>query len=358
MKNIRPFCHDDIPQVVALTQKMFPKSNALPTEDLQANYRDFFLREPWHNPAFPALVYEEGGRIIGFLGVTSRPVLLQGCAITMAVSQHLMVDLERRAPLASLELLRAFLSGPQEISMADAANDISRKLWERLGGTTSTCHSIYWRRLLRPVRAVVEVAATRFPGLKPITWVSWPGAAVADALAARIPHSPLRLRVPNTAPEPLDAATLLRLIEACSRDKTIRPAYHLEDLSWLLHMLKRQTHLGQLHTAVVKNAKGEECGWYVYYFKRRGTCEVIQLGAREDTVGDVCDQLFYAAWKEGATSISGRADVQSMRPLFARACLFIPGRMWTLMHAKHEEVLRILGGNDVFLSRLEGDLAW
>jgi len=47
-----------------------------------------------------------------------------------------------------------------------------------------------------------------------------------------------------------------------------------------------------------------------------------------------------------------------MRPLFERACLFMPGRMWTLMHAKHEEVLRILEGNDVFLSRLEGDLAW
>src|SRR6266705_254021 len=107
-------------------------------------------------------------------------MLLEGQSITMAVSEHFMGYLERRAPLASRELLRTFLSGPQEISMANAANDISRKLWERLGGTTSTCHSIYWRRLLRPVRAVVEVAATRFPGLKPITWVSWTGAAVAD----------------------------------------------------------------------------------------------------------------------------------------------------------------------------------
>jgi len=219
-------------------------------------------------------------------------------------------------------------------------------------------HSMYWRRLLRPVRAVMDVAATRFPKLKPITWVAWPGAAVADALATRIPHSPILLRVPNTTQEPLDAATLLRLIEACSRDKKLRPAYLLDDLAWLLRMRERQTHLGQLHTAVVKNAKGETCGWYVYYCKPRGTCEVIQLGAHEDSMGDVCDQLFYAAWKEGATSLSGRADVQSMRPLFERACLFMPGRMWTLVHAKHEEVLRVLEGNDVFLYRLEGDLAW
>ena len=42
---------------------------------------------------------------------------------------------------------------------------------------------------------------------------------------------------------------------------------------------------------IVRDAAGKVDGWYVYYAKRGGVSQVLQLGAREATAGRVLDRL-------------------------------------------------------------------
>lgn len=73
------------------------------------------------------------GRILGFLGVMPRPMLFNGQLIKAAPSSQFIVAPESRS--VGVMLLRAFFEGPQDLSLTDEANSISRKLWEKIGGT-------------------------------------------------------------------------------------------------------------------------------------------------------------------------------------------------------------------------------
>ena len=61
-----------------------------------------------------------------------------------------MVDPACKDGAAALGLLEKFLSGPQDISIADEANDTARMVWQGLGGQTAYLYSMRWTRPLRP----------------------------------------------------------------------------------------------------------------------------------------------------------------------------------------------------------------
>src|SRR5439155_8853483 len=129
--------------------------------DVESAYRtyftDIFLSHPWYDAALPSLVYEhDDGRVLGFLGVVPRRMWLGDRPVRAAVGSQFIVEPSRRSTLAAVKLLKAFLSGPQDLPIADEANDVSRKLWERLGGAAALLYSMYWLRPLRPSRFVMH----------------------------------------------------------------------------------------------------------------------------------------------------------------------------------------------------------
>src|SRR6185369_3355824 len=153
-QRVRSFIADDVPQVAELHRRLY-RANEQPSPELEHSYRGFFqdvyLNNPWYDERLGPLVCEDGGgKIIGFLGVMPRPMRMGGRTIRAAVSSMWMVDPNHRAGLAAVQLLKAFLSGPQDLSYADESTGPSRKLWERLGGTTSLLYSMHWVRPLRP----------------------------------------------------------------------------------------------------------------------------------------------------------------------------------------------------------------
>src|SRR5947209_239495 len=42
------------------------------------------------------------------------------------------------------------LAGPQDLTVADMSADLSRKLWERIGGSTALLYSLHWVKALKP----------------------------------------------------------------------------------------------------------------------------------------------------------------------------------------------------------------
>src|SRR5258708_9765268 len=107
-------------------------------------------------------------------------MIFQDKPIRVAIGTQLMVSPESRG-LAGRRLVRAFLTGPQDLSVSDLGNDATRRLWESLGGSVSMAHSVMWEKALRPWQLAVSRLGRRplRPGAAP---APQPPLALGDAL--------------------------------------------------------------------------------------------------------------------------------------------------------------------------------
>src|SRR5919108_6274194 len=123
MKSIRTFSKDDIPQVIDMFQRLLLRNEGarLQSRDLLPDYfEQIFFCNPWYDEEISSLVYvNASGKVVGFLGVIPRPMLMQRHPIRMAISLHYMVEPESRTSLAGVHLLKAFFAGPQDLSLTD-----------------------------------------------------------------------------------------------------------------------------------------------------------------------------------------------------------------------------------------------
>lgn len=354
MGRVRPLKEGDIPRVVDLHRRVLLRDTAtIERLDLpHAYFKEMFLDAPWANGQ-PSLVYEDSdGEPIGFLGVMGRRMMLHGRPIRAVITAHFVVEPTRRATLAGIELLKAVLAGSQDLTLADLANDTSRKLLEGLGATTALLYSLHWVRLLRPV----EYAVMR--------WARWGGAAarvwlplcrVADAIATRFPNGPLWARVPKTRGEDLDGDTLAWCISEFAQDRGLRAEYDGRLATWLLEILARKPGCGTLRKVLVRSATGEIAGWYLYCGNRGSVGEVLQVGAGEGRIGDVLDHLFAQARREGVVALVGRIDPRFVDQFSARHCFFHHRGSWMLVRARDPELLQAIQRGDAFLTWLEGE---
>ena len=108
------------------------------------------FNNPRRDPELPSWVAEEDGRISGFYAVMPRRMSLRGRPVRVAVGCQFMVDPHKRDSITALQLAKAFVSGPQDLTLADGANDLSRRMWMGIGGTVPLLYSLHWTRPLRP----------------------------------------------------------------------------------------------------------------------------------------------------------------------------------------------------------------
>lgn len=354
---VRPLAEDDIPRVVELHRRVYPNAEkiSLRTESAyRAHFEEIFLRHPWCDEAMPSLVYHEGdGRITGCLGVMPCRMSWDRRPIQVATTHHFMVDPSSRSTLAGVRLLKTFLAGPQDLSLATEANNMSRKVWEGLGGKTLLLYSIRWTRALRPSRFVLFRLETR-RSLAPFALALRPLGWVIDAALARAPRSHFQQSVPRVSGEDLDGETMLGCLHECSRGRSLCSVYDDGSLKWLFDILARKETDGTFRKVLVRNLKQKIIGWYLYYLNPGGVSEVVQIGAKDDSIEDVLDHLFYHAWRQGAIAVSGQLDPRFMPAFLAKQC-FLHGGSWTLAHSRNPDLLRTLDRGNAFLTRLEGE---
>jgi hypothetical protein len=348
MGRIRPFSPDDIPAIVALRPKAFRKSERASAADLGAYLEQLFFRNPWRDPALPSLVYVEAtGQVTGFLGVVPRPARFEGEPIRIAVGTQLMVDPAGRG-FAGIELMRAFLSGTQDLSFADLAGDVSRKLWTALGASVSQLQSIGWTKPLRPSRFAAAVwargrGARGFAlGLRPLWWL-------LDAFAAP-PLAPEGLQ--TTA---LTAAMLADHLADLLECMTLRPEYDEPAVRWLLEQLTAKRGLGELQRRAVVDEDGAVIGWWLYYANPRGVGQVAQVAARKGRYEDVLAYLFHDAYARGLTALAGRLEPDIVPALGTEGVWLHRDGPWALVHSPRPELVAAILGGEAFLSRLEGE---
>src|SRR5258705_9882699 len=157
MATVRNFVEDDIPAVAALFERAHPDQHWASAAAREAYFHEMLFDNPWRDLGLPSWVAEEDGRMAGFAGVMPRRMLFRGRPIRVAVGCQFMVDPNRRSGLTALQLARAALSGPQDLFIADGANDLSRQMWSGLGGAAPLLYDFHSTRALAPARFVVQL---------------------------------------------------------------------------------------------------------------------------------------------------------------------------------------------------------
>ncbi len=348
MGHIRQFAPDDIPAIVALRRRTFEQSERPTADDLSGYLERIFFRNPWCNEGIPSLVYRNGaGEIAGFMGVVARPATFQNRPIRVAVGTQLMVDPGARG-LAGVALVKAFLSGPQDLSLADVANDASRRLWEALGGTVSLVQSLHWTQPLRPTRFYAGRVAQRLRaralawGLRPVAWA-------VDGLTARWP--PAR----GLQEAPLTPALMAAHLPDLLGQVALQLQYDEGSLRWLLDQLTATQTRGELRGVAVRSSDGSLVGWYLYYANAGGVGQVVQVVARQGQRADVLQCLFHHAWEQGLVALQGRLEAELLPALGARGVLLARDGPWVLIQSQCPELSAAIHRGDASLSRLDGE---
>ena len=339
----RAFAPRDAAGVAALHARVYPASEWPSPADYEAYLREVLLGNPWLDPQMPSWVIEDGGRIAGFLGVMPRRMRFAGRPLRVAVSCTFMVEPETRASFAALELLRRFFAGPQDLSIADGANDASRALWEASGGIASPLHSLHWVRLLRPAQGLLSLAGGR---LRRFAALARPIAALLDACV------PAKFHV-QYQEEPLDAAGLCEALKEI-RQGALRPDYDPASLDWLLAQARAKRRHGELQGAIARDGSDRIAGWFLYYLNG-AVSQVLQLGARPGALNAVFEQLARHARRRGARALEGRMEPQLTAVLQGKRCLMQSRAISTLLHARDQGLLLPLLRGDALFSRLEGE---
>jgi hypothetical protein len=349
MAGVRPLAGGDISAVAQLFSRVYPQERWVSHAECEAYFHEMFFANPWAEPQVPSWVAMEGARAVGFIGVIPRPMCLRGRPLQAAVVTQLMVERDKRYGVIAAQLLRKALGGPQALTISDGANESSRKMWEALGGLTSTLYSLQWRRLLRPVRSALQRASS--PHGRAAALLAAPVAALADAYAA---HYRALRRPSGLIEEPLDAAALLDGLERAARRVALSPRYDLASLDWLLGQARAKRRHGEMQARALRQPGGGVAGWFLYYLN--GTMSrVLQIHAYDGAERAVLDHLFQHAWRRGAAAMEGRMEPRLASVLGQRHCLFHSTSAFALIHSRDAELLAALARGDAFFTRLEGE---
>jgi hypothetical protein len=277
---------------------------------------------------------------------------MDGHPVIAAVSSQFVVDPRGRAELHGVTLLREFLSGPQDLSIADEANSITRALWEALGGTTALLYSMHWTRALRPCRLALSFVRRR-PRLAPLAAAAGPIATMVDELAARLPRSPLRPSPPRLRGDVVSAEDYLEHLPRFTGRYALRPEYR--DRAAARALMSYCVDRGA-QRVLLRDGKGQPRGVYLYSPGDGGIGQVIQIAGDAAALGDVLQHLFHDAWTRGALALSGRLDPALLQALSDGYALFHRRGPWMLIHARRPELAAAFERGKAFFSALEGEL--
>ena len=348
---IRPLADDDVARIRDLWIRSGGKAPAASPTFL----RRLFFDSPWRDNAFSSLAYEDGGgNLLGFLGITVRPMQFQQRPIRAAVAHNFMVDASRRGARAGIELARRFLGGSQDLSLA-LWNDFGRRVWTSLGGRVTPFHSLCWTRALRPAQYALSLLKIR--GLSsPASMSLYPACRAVDATLRVFRKRALPVSAATPLWDDLDAVTMLSYLSAFANDRALKPCYDVPALSWLLDMLAEQeAYRGRLHKVAVRTSSGRPLGWYLYHLSDASTAEVLQIGGKDDALRDVLDHLFDHARERGAVAVTGPMDARLVAALSDKHCAFHrPRNKWSLFHSNDGRIVEAIHSGDAFLSGLEG----
>lgn len=348
---IRPATAADLPAVARLFHQTFRDRDDPAPASLAGYLKDLFIDHPARQPELSSLVYvAPGGNIGGFIGVLPLALSLGSRRLRAAVAGSLMVDRPSANPLAGARLLRSFLAGPQDLSISETANEVSRRMWERLGGRAAPSYSMEWVRILRPAGFAVASVEPAFAPARALG----PLAGLADRLAGRLKANPLRLAPVTGRDREAADDELVRLIGEFASGHALRPQWPAECLAWMLAHAASKARHGPVFRRIVEAPTGDPVGLYIYYGRPRQVAYVLQVLARRGWAETVIDRLLGHAWETGSVAVRGRLQPELMDALLRRRALLFH-RSSLVVHGRDGAALSAIAAGDALITGLAGE---
>ncbi len=353
---VRALAHQDIAGAARLHRRVFGETMEGDPQEVsqrEAYIRRVFLESADRHRGVTSLVYEKQGVILGFLGVVSREMVFQGKPIVAAMSSQFVVHPDSRSQMVGIRLLQEYFNGPQDLSIADEANDTAKKLWEGFGGATALLYSLYWTRALRPAQFAQSLVQKR-KRLAP--WIAGlhPLVRVLDMVAERFPGNPLRPPRTDASARSVGHERLWSYLSEFDGLHALRPEYSLAVWQWILQRAQDKRHCGTLQHMAVTDDKYEPIGWYLYYLNPGGISEVLSMAAKPRWSPVVLAHLLQHAWQGGAAAVSGRLQPEWLPLLSENRSLFHRGP-WVLVQSRRPDLVQAFYQGAASLSRLEGE---
>jgi hypothetical protein len=171
---IASFGSEHLPAVAALFQNTFRPDGTTHPASLEGYLRELFLEDSWAEPDLSSRVYiGTDGAVIGFIGALPTRMAISGEPVRALTASTLMVANPGENPTVGARLLRSFLCGPQDLSLADTASPLVRAMWRRLGGMAADAFGQDWWVVLQPASFAAAIL-DRKRRLSPILTTSLP----------------------------------------------------------------------------------------------------------------------------------------------------------------------------------------
>ena len=351
---VRRFARRDVAAVAALFQKTFRDARVPAPQSLARHLDEVFLQHPWAEPDIGAQVYQDrDGMVRGFIGVVPARMVFRGRRIRAAIAGSLMVDRPADHPLAGARLVRAFLSGPQDLSVTETANPVSTSLWQRAGHRPEPVHSLSWLRVLRPAGFAAAMLSERFAPAR----VFSPVAALADRFAQRFglvaEGFGSAARKTYRDADAGDAELTGALLDMAGHH-ALRPDWNEDVLAWVLGHARHKARHGRFIARTVSSRSGRLLGCYVYYTRPAGIAWVLQALATPEGAEATVDSLFSHAWSTGSVAIRGRNHPRLTDALMRRKAFFF-WRSSVIAHAGDADIAAAIGRGDALITGLGGE---
>jgi hypothetical protein len=355
MPTLRTLAESDLPAVATLFERVYPEYRWNSREAFQAYCRVVLFGNPWRDLELPSWIAEEDGRVTGMMAVVPRSMTFRGRPVRVAVTCQFMVDPDRRNSLTALQLMKKVASGPQDLTLADGANDLARRMWTGVGAIAPPMYNLHWLRPLRPARYGLALLKERGTLPRPLSIPARPLAAAADSFAVRL--GPNRfLREKNDLMEhPLDPGTMVEHLPELMNGHALQPHYDMRVLPWLIDQTSRKARHGRLRSRAVRDNRRQLLGWYLYYTNPGEVNEVVQISARKGAFDKVLERLLVDAWRQGAVAVRGRLEAEHVKEFSERLCWFRHEPPNTVVYSRDPELMAAIQAGDAVLGRLEGE---
>lgn len=339
---------EDLAEVSSLFRKTFNRERLASDSALDVYLERLFV-DPLHDtPELGSLVHrKETGEIDGFIGVIAMPFVIDGIERHAAICCALMAENPAGNALAGARLLRGFLSGPQDVSLTETANAVSKEMWRKLRGAVLPVYSLDWVRVFRPAAFAHALATSRWPALRPLHLLARP----FDAIAHRAMAAPVRSSC--TEDEITDDEAFAMLLAQFTAHLSARPAWDRIDLVRMAVDARRKSRFGAATFRVVRRM-GSPIGLYVRHARPGRIGLVLQIAAAPGRMQDVVDRLLASAYDEGLAGVRGRCQPAILEALLMRNCLY-GNRASTLVHARNPALIEPFLTGRAFMNGFAGE---
>jgi hypothetical protein len=348
MAEIRPLEAADLPAVTALFEANLPAwtLKGRLSEFLQATLLD----DPWRDDELPSLVATDGGEVVGFIACQIRRFRFGDRDLRAVCASHLIVDPDHRSGAVGALMFRRMLTGGQDFTYSDTANDEVARMVRAFGGDLDHTRACDWMFLLRPGRWLGRLGTgvlTRRNLGRDVPVGALPFKSLRPGSGRRAVPAP----DPEVRVEEADEAAVIEHLDEIGAGYRLRPRYDAGFLEFLLRQLTAQ--IGDpVHRLVWRGDRA--VGWYLYVPLTPAVHRVLALEAAEREGEAVLSAMLEQSRERGVAAVCGRLEPHLTRSLEPHLPLLgFARRPWT--HTREAEFSVALASSAGLLTQLDGE---